>query len=102
MKLSIVKKYAYLAIFTLAWLFLGMAILHNGWLDTWKTLHIPSMVPPFADMRTVQGSILSDQLGLDPQISNPGDPWARTLDYPKIWLGIAKFFQLNNETNFMV
>jgi hypothetical protein len=58
MELSIVKKYAYLAIFTLAWLSLGMAILRNGWFDTWKTLHIPSMVPPLADMRTVQGAIL--------------------------------------------
>jgi hypothetical protein len=53
-------------------------------------------------MRTVQGSILSDKQGLDPQISNPGDPWARAMDYPKIWLWIAKLFQLNNETNYIV
>ncbi len=53
-------------------------------------------------MRTVQGAILSDKQGLDPQISNPGDPWARAMDYPKIWLWIAKLFQLNNETNYIV
>lgn len=73
-----------------------------GWTNTWSALHIPTLSPIFADMRTVQGSILSEKQGFDPQISNPGDPWGRTLDYPKIWLGVANLFQLNNETNYLI
>ena len=102
MKKAIDSQKALLVIFTLLCLFIGTAILVFGWTRTWTALHVPTLSPIFADMRTVQGSILSDKLGLDPQISNPGDPWKRSLDYPKIWLWIAKLFQLNNETNFIV
>lgn len=102
MKVPIDEKKVFLIVFILACLSIGASILLNGWFTTWTALHIPSLVPPFADMRTVQGAILSDKQGLDPQISNPGDPWARAMDYPKIWFWIAKLFQLNNETNYIV
>ena len=102
MKKAIDSQKALLVIFTLLCLSILTAILVFGWTRTWTALHIPTLSPIFTDMRTVQGSILSEKLGVDPQINNPGDPWNRSLDYPKIWLWIAKLFQLNNETNFIV
>ena len=53
-------------------------------------------------MRTVQGSVKSEELGFDPQVKNPGDPWYRSMNYPKIWIWIAKLIRLNNEINYVV
>jgi ribose transport system permease protein len=101
-----VKKIHYpailLTLFMLIWLSIAAAILLWGWTPTWSFLQVPTLSPVFADMRTVQAAVLSDQQGLDPQIDNPSDPWGRVMNYPKIWLWIAKLFQLNNETNFIV
>jgi hypothetical protein len=102
MKISIDKKNAFLIIFTLACLSIGAAILLNGWYSTWTALHIPTLSPPFADMRSVQGSLLSARQGFNPQVNNPGDPWNRVLNYPILWFWIAKLFQLDNETNFVI
>jgi hypothetical protein len=102
MKLRIIFERMLLIIFVLIILFVGGAILRNGWTNTWRMLGIPSMTPIFADMRTVQGSIKSEELGFDPQVTNPGDPWYRSMNYPKIWIWIAKLVQLENETNYIV
>jgi ribose transport system permease protein len=102
MNVSLDRKKNFLIIFVLACLAIGVSILINGWFTTWTALQVPTLSPFFADMRTVQGSLLSNQLGSDPQANNLGDPWARTMDYPKIWIWIAKLFQLNNETNFVL
>jgi ribose transport system permease protein len=91
-----------LTLFALLCLSIGAAVLLMGWTKTWSVLQIPTLSPAFADMRTVQGAVLSDQQGLDPQIQNPGDPWNRVMNYPKVWLWIAKLLQLNYETNFLV
>jgi hypothetical protein len=53
-------------------------------------------------MRTIQGAIFSDSQGLNPQIRNPGDPWERTMNYPEIWLQIARALKFETESNFMV
>ena len=104
MKVLFDTKKTCLVIFTLAWLAIGASILFKGWSVTWTALHIPVMSPsvPFEDMRTVQGSLRSVDLGFNPQAINPGDPWSRLMNYPMIWYWIAKFFQLNNETNFIL
>jgi hypothetical protein len=103
MKISIDKRTVLLIIFALGCLAIGISILVNGWFTTWTTLQVPPpLSPPFFDMRTVQGSLLSDKLGFDPQVKNPGDLTGRTLDYPKIWVWIAKLFQLDNETNLIL
>ena len=60
------------------------------------------MSPVFADTRTVQGALVSIEQGYNPQIENPGDPWQRPMNYPLIWVNIARFFQLENETNFLL
>jgi len=93
---------ALLVIFTVLWLSIGTAILVVGWTPTWTALQLPTLSPIFADMRTVQGSIKSEELGFDPQVKNPGDFWYRSMNYPKIWIWIAKLVQLDNETNYVV
>ena len=93
---------ALLVIFTVLWLSIGTAILVVGWTPTWTALQVPTLSPIFADMRTVQGSIKSEELGFDPQVKNPGDFWYRSMNYPKIWIWIAKLVQLDNETNYVV
>ena len=46
---------------------------------------VPVLAPPFLDVRTITGGAESVREGLDPMISNPGDPLNRPLNYPRIW-----------------
>lgn len=89
-------------IFLLGWFSIFASILFIGWGDTWSMLVIPTMTPEFADMRTVQGALLSLSEGLDPQLNNPGDPWNRTMNYPSIWISISEILNLQNEPNFLI
>jgi len=73
-----------------------------GWEKTWKLLQIPTMSPPFADMRTVQGALYSVSLGLDPQLVNPGDPWGRVMNYPSIWISVADYLNFQTELNYLI
>ena len=102
MKLRLIFERTLFVIFILIILSIGGSILKNGWTKTWNMLFIPTRSPIFADMRTVQGSLQSEELGFDPQVKNPGDPWYRSMNYPKIWIWIAKLIQLNNETNYVI
>lgn len=56
-----------------------------GYNQTWQLWNIPTMSPPFADLRVITHGADSAAKGLDPLISNPGDPWGRPLNYPRIW-----------------
>lgn len=56
-----------------------------GYEHTWRLWNIPVMSPPFADLRVITHGADSVARGLDPLISNPGDPWGRPLNYPRIW-----------------
>lgn len=102
MKLRLIFERILFIIFILIILSIGGSILKNGWTNTWNMLFIPTRSPIFADMRTIQGSIKSEELGFDPQVKNPGDPWYRSMNYPKIWIWIAKLVQFDNETNYIV
>ena len=46
---------------------------------------VPVMEPCFADLRTITGGAESKKLGFDPMVKNPGDPWNRVMNYPRIW-----------------
>jgi len=59
------------------------------------------MYPPFADMRTIQGALSSISAGYNPQIYDPGDPWKRVMNYPSVWIAIARIFRFGNETSFL-
>lgn len=79
---------------------LACSLYVRGWNATWSHIQIPSMYPPFGDMRSIQGALKSVQLGLNPQQCNPGDPWERPMNYPKIWITIAQTFHLESERSF--
>ena len=56
-----------------------------GYEQTWRLWNILVMSPPFADLRVITHGADSIARGLDPLVSNPGDPWGRPLNYPRIW-----------------
>jgi len=90
-----------LVIFVLFWAAILICIAKFGWVATWGMLHIPTIYPPFADMRTIQGALASIAAGYDPQIHNPGDPWGRVMNYPGVWIDIARIFRLGDEASFL-
>lgn len=89
-------------IFVIGWLTIFIAVLAVGWTEVWSALLVPTMSPPFADLRTVQGSLMTLESGLNPQINNPGDPWNRPMNYPSVWIWLANIFEIQNESNYLV
>lgn len=77
------------------------SVLNFGWTKTWEFFQLPSLNPNFIDLRAIQGSLLSEEQGFNPQIKNPYDPLNRIWAYPKIWLQIANLLNLGNEINFL-
>jgi hypothetical protein len=73
----------------------------RGWTAFWTPLHVQTMSPPFADLRTIQGGLVSLDRGYWPQRVNPGDPWGRTMDYPSVWLWLARVLRFRNEVAFL-
>jgi hypothetical protein len=57
--------------------------------------NIPTMNPFFADIRTITGVNETLSYGFDPLLLNPGDPWNRAMNYPRIWQYIAQLLNLN-------
>lgn len=102
MKISVSKTAVVLFTFIFVWTSIWLSVVYFGWKTTWKSLYLPTSLPVFLDMRTVQGSLFSIEDGFDPQLTNPGDPLNRVMNYPLIWVEIAEFFQLNNEINFLL
>lgn len=63
----------------------------------WNTPPMQPMIPEalyFADLRHIIGANESLAQGLDPLLENPGDPWERTLTYPRVWLHLSEAFHL--------
>jgi hypothetical protein len=77
------------------------ALALHGWTAFWTPLHVQTMSPPFADLRSIQGGLVSLARGSWPQRVNPGDPWGRTMDYPSVWLWLARVLRFRNETAFL-
>jgi hypothetical protein len=73
----------------------------RGWTAFWTPLHVHTMSPPFADLRSIQSGLISLDRGFWPQRLNPGDPWGRTMDYPSIWLWLARVLRFGNEAAFL-
>lgn len=63
----------------------GLLFSLYGYNDTWRLWNIPVMSQHFADLRTITHGAESYAQGLDPMIENPGDPWHRKMNYPRIW-----------------
>jgi len=45
-------------------------VVYFGWVRTWSSVYVPTMYPPFADMRVIQGAVRSVERGYDPRIAN--------------------------------
>jgi hypothetical protein len=80
----------------------GVTVLARlGWTAFWTPLHVQTMSPPFADLRSIQGGLVSLARGFWPQRVNPGDPWGRPMDYPSVWLWLASVLRFRNEAAFL-
>jgi hypothetical protein len=101
MRRADIKTILLASIFVSLVVFLIASIFAFGWRATWESIGIPTMSPFFADLRTIQGAISTADSGLNPQTVNPGDPWARTMNYPLIWLEIGRFFRIQEPVNFL-
>jgi hypothetical protein len=103
MKIGNRKKVLVTCAFWLGWIAIFLGIFIFGWTPTWKALLVPSpWTPAFVDMRSVQGALKSVAQGLNPQVSNPGDPWNREMNYPAIWVRIADVCGFNHEKNYLI
>ncbi len=96
-RISIAPHWAYLAACTLT--VLAIALL--GWWTAWRLFGVPTLEPVFADLRTIQAGLGAQRAGLDPQVVNPGDRWGRAMNYPSIWLGIARVLHWEREGNYL-
>ena len=92
---------AILTLFPLFWLLVGISIFYFDWRTTWSWFSLPAFVPPFADMRTVQSALSAIAQNLDPYVNNPTDPWRRVLNYPPIWIPIARIFNFTSESYYL-
>ncbi len=70
------------------------------WSNFWNFLGIPYQLPPFSDLDSINRSLLSYMEGFNPYLENPNDISGSKYIYPKIWLYIFNFLNLNNEINF--
>lgn len=66
-------------------LLLGGLLAALGPQQMWKLWQIPVMPLSFADVRTITGGAETYGMGLDPLVVNPGDPWGRIMNYPRVW-----------------
>jgi hypothetical protein len=73
-----------------------------GWVRTWSSLTVPSMYPPFGDIRIIQAAIISLERGYDPRVANVGDHWGRAFNIPSPWIEIGKALNFTNEAQFLI
>ncbi|MGK0205604.1 MAG: hypothetical protein ACI9S9_004695 [Planctomycetota bacterium] len=72
-----------------AFAILTSILLVSGDTGVLRALGVQPMQQPWADARTITGAGVAIDQGLDPMVTNPGDPWGRTHNYPRIWLLLA-------------
>lgn len=78
----------------LVFVHLGVIVggLMGAWQQTFIDLRVPAMTQPFGDFRVIPAAVESAKQGLDPMVSNPADPRGRPLNYPRLWLIVARPF----------
>jgi hypothetical protein len=72
-----------------------------GWVRTWSSLTVPSMYPPFGDIRIIQAAIISLERGYDPRVNDVGDHWGRAYNIPSPWIEIGKALNFTDEQRFV-
>ncbi|MFN3630575.1 MAG: hypothetical protein ACK4XK_11075 [Casimicrobiaceae bacterium] len=68
-----------------------------GWARPWAWLAVLQTDRPFHDLRTIQAAISAVDAGLDPRLDNPGDPDGRPMNYPWLWVWIARVLGLDQD-----
>ena len=89
-------------LYLLACLIIVLSIPVFGWDTTWSLLGIGSLEPGFADLRSIQAGLGADAHGINPQQANRGDPLGRPMNYPSVWLSIARFLHWEIERNLLL
>jgi hypothetical protein len=67
----------------------------TDWHSVWTALGVDAGSPGFNDLRSISGAVLTYHHGGDPLIANPGDPWHRPMNYPRIWLYLFSTLGIN-------
>lgn len=62
----------------------------GAWAAAFGFYAIPTMLPMFADLRTITHGVECWVHGIDVYLIDPCDPWGRPTNYPPIWLDISK------------
>ncbi len=97
---GMVERFGAFFLYLAALATIAVCISNFGWTRTWSALNIPTMSPPFADLRVFQGAVISAAQGHDPQLANPADPWQRQLNHPRSTIAIANLLRLQDEARF--
>lgn len=74
---------------------LGIVEFLNGERTIWGLWSLPPMDQSFADLRNLTGAGESIAQGYDPLYQNPGDPWRRPLNHPRLVQYLIQAFHLN-------
>lgn len=69
-----------------------IAMLYLGSPQSFRRLGVPVLVPNLADFRIITEGARCTDLGFDPLVENPCDPWGRPMNYPRIWLDVVELF----------
>jgi hypothetical protein len=76
--------------------------LSKNYRSIWTIWRIPLMELNFADLRNLTGGAESLEAGYDPLYRNPGDPWRRKLNQPRLVQYIISGLKLDqSHTNFI-
>jgi len=75
------RKFLFIIIIVMAAL-VGLSFRFYGYEATWRLWNIPTLIPPFTDLRLLPDSADSFCQGYDPIYQNPGDPLGRRFNYP--------------------
>lgn len=63
----------------------------------WAFWKISPLFPHFADLRNLTGGAESIAMGHDPLYSNPGDPWGRPMNQPRLVQSLLSIFPINED-----
>ncbi len=89
------------ALYLIAMTSIAGVVLALGWDAGWGVLFVDTISPIFGDLRPLQGALASLAQGFDPYVENPGNPHGTLLNYPPVWLSIATFLGLGDETHYL-
>src|SRR5438128_8986766 len=64
----------------------------------WAWVGVQHLQPSFADTRVITTGLETYRMGRDPLRSNRLDPWHRPMNYPRVWLALARLGMTEQHT----